>query len=251
MPSPLALLSRAVDTVIDGVRSRFRGDSSGPSSGAIALGAVVLVTLATVGGTLALGVVFDATIDRTVTVDNPDRPPESTCEAFGDDDDSLVADRCDRPERIDVDVGSELRDATTGYVHYGLLGVPIWWVAFALVLHAGARLAGGAGSVADSFAIAGWAIGPELLRLVAGVAAIWYALATTPIEGTAARAIGDEITAAMATMQAPLLAVSAVVIALQWAIVTGGLEAVHDLDRETAATVSGLFAVVAFLLAAV
>ena len=249
MPSPLAALSAAVGSLLD--RSRRRFETPRERSGAVAVGVVLLVALATVGGIVALGAAFDATIDREVTVDNPDRPPEATCESFGDDADSLIAERCDRPERIDVDVGEELRRATGDYVAYGLFGVPIWWAIFALALHGGARFAGGDGSLGDSFLIAAWALVPEILRLAAGIAAVWYALATATVGGETIGAIANEIVAAIGAMQAPLLAASALVIAVQWVIVAGGLEAAHDLDRGTAGAVAGAFAVLGFLLAAV
>ncbi|WP_144799429.1 Yip1 family protein [Halorubrum depositum] len=248
MPSPIAPLSRAVGSLLD--RSRAHFEAVRPRSGAVAVGLVLLVTLSTVAGVLALGAAFDATIDSEVTVDNPDRPPEATCESFGDDD-SLIGERCDRPERIEVDVGEELRGATGDYVAYGLFGVPVWWGIFALALHGGARLAGGSGTAGDSFAIAAWALVPELLRLAAGLAAIWYALSTATVDGATIEAIANEIVAAIGTMEGPLLAASAVVIAVQWVIVVSGLEAVHDLDRGTAGTVAGAFAALAFLLAAV
>ena len=247
MPSPLAALSAAVGSLLD--RSRRHFETSRSRSGAVAVGLVLLVTLATVGGIVGLGAAFDATIDREVTVDNPDRPSETTCESFGDD--SLIGEQCDRPERIDVDVGEELRRATGDYVAYGLFGVPIWWGIFALALHGGARLAGGDGSVGDSFVIAAWALVPEILRLAAGLAAVWYALSTATVGGETIRAIANEIVAAIGTIQVPLIVASALVIAVQWVIVVGGLEAAHDLDRGTAGAVAGAFAVLGFLLAAV
>lgn len=250
MPSPLAALSRLVSGLLDRSRAGFRRLE--PGGRGLAIGVVVLVTLAATLGIVALGAAFDATIDREVTVDNPDRPSESTCETFGDDDeDSVFAEQCDRPERIDVDVGEELRRATGEYVGYALIGVPIWWAIFALALHGGARLAGGAGSVGDSFVIAAWAIAAEVARLAAGLAAIWYALATTTVDGTTIEAIANEIVAAISAMQGPLLAASALVIAAQWIVVVGGLEAYHDLDRVVAGTVAGVFALLGLLLAAV
>ncbi|MDZ5811042.1 Yip1 family protein [Halorubrum sp. AD140] len=251
MPSPLALLQRFARGLLDRSRAGFESDRL--TSGLVALGLVALVTVATTAGIVGLGIAFDATIDREVTVDNPDRPPASTCDSFGDDEDSLtpvIEERCDEPERVEVDVGEELRSATGGYAGYGLIGVPIWWAIFALALHAGARLTGGSGSVGDSFVIAAWSLVPELLRLVAGLAAIWYALATTTVEGTTVEAIADEVVAAMSTVEGPLLAASLVVIAVQWVIVVGGLEATHDLDRGTAGAVAGVLAALGFLLAA-
>lgn len=247
MPSPLAPLSGLVSGLLDRSRDRFSRLKPGGQGTAIVV--VAIVSLATMLGVVGVGVAFDATIDREVTVDNPDRPPEATCETFGEDDDSVFADRCDRPERIDVDVGEELRDATSGYVGYALIGVPIWWAIFALGLHVGARLSGGSGSVGDSFVIAAWALAAELARLVAGLAAVWYALATATVEGTTIAAIVNELTAAIAAMEGPLLVASAVVIAVQWVVVVGGLEAYHDLDRGVAGAVAGVLALLGFLLA--
>jgi len=245
MPSPLSSL---VNGLLDRSRAGFRRIDSHQ---AFTVGAVVLVTLAAALSVVGLGAAFDATIDREVTVDNPDRPPESTCEAFGEDDDSVFAEQCDQPERIDVDVGERLRSAAGDYVAYALIGVPIWWAIFALALHGGARLGGGAGSVGDSFVVAAWAIAAEVVRMVAGVAAVWYALATTTVDGVTMEAITGEITAAISAMQGPLLAASAVVIAVQWVVVVGGLEAYHDLDRSVAGAVAGVFALLGFLVAAV
>ncbi|WP_424014440.1 YIP1 family protein [Halorubrum xinjiangense] len=247
MPSPLAALASLPSSLLDRVRDAF--DS--PRAGTVAVAMVVVVTIGTSVGIIALGAVFDATVDQQITVDNPDRPPESTCESFGDDSDSVFAEECDEPARIEVDAGEELRDAAGELLHYGLLGVPIWWALFGVALHVGARVAGGSGSVGDSFVIAGWAIGVELLRLAVGLAAIWYALSTASIAGSTFEALSNEIVAAITSATGPLLVASAVGIAVQWVVVVGGLEAEHDLDRGTAAGVATFFAVIALLLAAI
>jgi hypothetical protein len=248
MPSPLAPLSGLVGGLLDRSRAGFR--RLDPGGQALTVGVVLLVTVAVGAGVIGLGAAFDATIDREVTVDNPDRPPESTCETF-DEGDSVFAEQCDQPERVEVDVGSRLREAANGYVGYALIGVPIWWGLFGTALHVGARLAGGAGSVGDSFVVAAWAVAAELARLAAGLAAIWYALSTTAVEGTTMESIANEIVAAISAMEGPLLVASAVVIAVQWVVVVGGLEAYHDLDRGVAGAVAGVFALLGFLLAAV
>ncbi|ELZ44434.1 hypothetical protein C464_13625 [Halorubrum coriense DSM 10284] len=247
MPSPLAVLASPIGSVLDRVRDTF--DS--PQAGTVAVATVVVVTIGTSLGIVALGGVFDATVDQRITVDNPDRPPESTCETFGDDPDSVLGEQCDEPEQIEVDAGSELSDAANGYIHYGLLGVPIWWVAFALALHVGALVAGGSGSVGDSFVIAGWAIGAELLRLAVGIAAIWYTLSNATITGSTFEALSADLTAAITGATGPLLIVSAVGIAIQWIVVVAGLEAEHDLGRGVAAGVATFFAAIALLIAAV
>lgn len=247
MPSPLAALASLPGSVLDRVRDAF----GSPRSGAVAVAMLVVVTIGTTVGILALGAVFDATVDQQITVDNPDRPSEPTCETFGDDPDSLIAEQCDEPKQIEVDAGEELRDAAGGYIHYGLLGVPLWWIMFALALHVGARVAGGSGSVGDSFVIAGWAIGVELLRLAVGLAAIWYALSNATIAASTFDALTSDIVAAITGATGPLLVASAVGIAIQWVVVVGGLEAEHDLSRGAAAGVATFFAAIALLLAAV
>ena len=247
MPSPLAAVGRSVGALLDRARGAFRERDAGT----VAVAMVVLVTVGTSVGVIGLGAVFDATVDQQVTVDNPDRPSASTCESFGDDPDSAFAEECDEPARIEVDAGGVIQDATGEYIHYGLIGVPIWWAVFGLALHGGARLAGGSGSVGDSFVVAGWALVGELLRVIAGLAAIWYALSTATITGTTNETLGPELRAAITSATGPLLVASAVAIAVQWVVVVAGLEAEHDLDRGSAAAVATFFGAVALLITAV
>ncbi|ELZ34633.1 hypothetical protein C473_05577 [Halorubrum distributum JCM 10247] len=247
MPSPFAALASLPGSLIDRVRDAF----GSPRAGTVAVAMLVVVTIGTSVGIIALGAVFDATVDQQITVDNPDRPSESTCETFGDDPDSVIGEQCDEPKRIEVDAGEELRDAAGGYIHYGLLGVPLWWVVFALALHVGALVAGGSGSVADSFVIAGWALGAELLRLGAGIVAIWYTLSNAAPAGSSFEALTTDLVAAITSATGPLLVASAVAIAIQWVVVVGGLEAEHDLGRGAAAGVATFFAAIALVIAAV
>lgn len=184
MPSPLAALARPIRSVLDRARDAF----GSPRAETVA-GATPVVTIGTTVGILALGGVFDATVDERVTVDNPDRPPESACEAYGDDPGTAFGEQCDRPERTGVDAGEELRDAASGHVHYGRIGVRLWWAAVAL--HVGARAAGGSGSAGDAFVIAGRALAAELVRLVTGLAGIWYALSNAAISGSTGEAVVD------------------------------------------------------------
>ncbi|RLM52494.1 YIP1 family protein [Halorubrum sp. Atlit-28R] len=247
MPSPFAALASLPGSVLDRVRDGF--DS--PHAGTVAVAMLVVATIGTSLGIVALGGVFDATVDQGITVDNPDRPSESTCETFGDEPGSMFAEECDEPERIEVDAGEELRDAATGFIHYGLLGVPLWWVVFALALHVGALVAGGSGSAGDSFVIAGWAVGAELLRLGAGIVGIWYTLSNADPAGSSFEALTTDLVAAVTGLTGPLLVASAVAIAIQWVIVVAGLESRHDLGRGAAAGVATFFAASALALAAV
>ncbi|MWV65820.1 YIP1 family protein [Halorubrum sp. JWXQ-INN 858] len=239
MPSPLAALVAVVSAALDRSRDHFRGRD------AVSVGVAVLlvggVAVGTALGIVGLGLVFDATIDETVTVDNPDQPPEWVCESEVHGEESPVTAGCDRPDRIDVDVGAELRDAAAGLFHYGLIGVVVWWGVFAGVLHGGARIAGGNGSFADSLVVAAWAIVPELLRVGIGLAVIGYALATADVGGGGFETIAADVTAAIGGASGPLFAASVATVAIQWFVVVGGLEATHDLDRLTAGVLAGVF----------
>jgi hypothetical protein len=247
MPSPPSALASPIGSCVDRVREAF----GSPNAGTVAIAAVFVVTVGTTLGIVALGAVFDATVDERITVDNPDRPPESTCETFGDEPDSLVAEECDEPARIEVDAGEELRDATTGSLHYGLFGVPLWCALFAVALHVGATVAGGTGSVGDAFVVAGWALAAELIRVAAGVAAVWYALSTATLSGGSVEALATDAVAAVGSATGPVFAASAVAVAVQWVVVVGGLEAEYDLDRGPAAGVATCFAAVALVIAVV
>ncbi|GAB6878944.1 hypothetical protein JCM17823_12180 [Halorubrum gandharaense] len=245
MPSPLASLRRLGSTVLDRSRGFFEHRPAARSL-PVALVVVAIVIVAVVFGIYGLGVIFDATIDETVTVDNPNQPPEWVCETH--DEDSPLGNSCDEPDRIDVDAGSEIRDATTGFLHYAPVGGVVLWLIFGVVLHIGARLADGEGSVGDTFVVAAWALLPEVFRMVAGLAVIHYALAGAEVRDDSMEALGTDIIAALETTGEPLLLASAITIALQWWIVIGGLEVLHDLSRRKAIAVATVFAVLGLLL---
>ncbi|TKX51896.1 YIP1 family protein, partial [Halorubrum sp. SS7] len=67
MPSPFAVLASPIGSVLDRVRDGF--DS--PRAGTVAVAMLVVVTIGTSLGIVALGGVFDATVDQRITVDNP------------------------------------------------------------------------------------------------------------------------------------------------------------------------------------
>lgn len=245
MPSPLSALRGAGTAALD--RSAGFFEREWVRSPVVVLVVVAAVAVLTAAGVAGLGVVFEATIDQQITVDNPAHTPDWVCEDEGPS--SAFADGCDEPETIQVDAGSELRDVAMEFVPVILIGVPIWWIVFGGVLHLGARLANGEGSIGDSLAIAAWAIVPELLRLAAGIVAIHYALDAAAISGATPEALVDDATAAMASVEGPLAVASLLTIAVQWWIVVGGLETRHDLPRDAAAGLAALFGVIAFLFA--
>ncbi len=250
--SALTAVRSGLDTVRTALLRPRRFFSSSPYGDSLAVGLVVvlLVALALTAGILALGAVFDATIDATVTMDNPDRPDDWVCEQLGADADSPMYDACQEPAQIERDLGSMLREATAGFLHYGFLGVGIWWLLAAGAVHVGARVAGGEGTIGDSLTVAAWALVPELLRLVVGIAAIYHAIETATIDAASPEAFRDELLAAFAGIETPLLVASLVTIVWQWWILRGGITERHDVSTLAAGTVAGVVAVVALLVAA-
>ncbi|WP_058365628.1 YIP1 family protein [Haloparvum sedimenti] len=252
MPSTFARLRAALGRAATAPNRFF--DRRSPS-----LGTAFLVVLAVgVGvslGIVTLGAVFDATIDATVTVENPDRPPEWVCEQHGTDGvhdtDDPFASGCDEPEYIDVDAGSELRDAVGGYVHYGFLGVLLWWVFSAGVFHAAARFAGGSARFGASLTAAAWALVPELLRMAAALALIYAALRSATVTGAGMEALADDVLAAFGTVEPWILVVSLVTVSLEWWLFAAAGESFHDLPRSSAvaaAAVPAGFSLIAALI---
>lgn len=217
--------------------------------GAVTVLTVVLVAGALVAGFLLLGSIMSSTIDATVLIDNPDRPPEWVCDRHGDDPDSMRYDSCQEPEQVERDMGELLGSLVTDRLHWAPIGVAVVWIGLSILLHAGARLAGGEGHVGDSVTVVGWSLPVELARLAAGLVALWWAFETHTFSGDPQRA-ASEMNAAVGSVEVPLLLVSIGVIAWQWQIWRCGLETRHDLSRPAAAGVAGAVAVVPLLVAA-
>ncbi|GAB3410592.1 hypothetical protein GCM10027435_01370 [Haloparvum alkalitolerans] len=259
MPSTFARLRAALGRAATAPHRFF--DRRSPSLGTavvVVLAVAVCVSL----GIVALGAVFDATIDATVTVENPDRPPEWVCEQHGTDGggdgtdggtatDGPFASSCEEPEYVDVDAGAELRDAVGGYVHYGFLGVLLWWVFSAGVFHAAARFAGGSARFGASLTAAAWALVPELLRMGAALALLYGALRSATVSAAGMEALADDVLAALATVEPWLVVASLLTVALEWWILAAAGESFHDLSRSSAAVAAAMpagFSLIAALI---
>ncbi len=249
MPSTLDRLRSAIRSVATAPHRFFDRRSA---SLAAAFVVVLAVAIGVSLGVLALGVVFDATIDATVTVENPDRPPEWVCEQHGTESpddgagagtyapDDPFASACEEPEYVDVDAGSELRDAVGGYVHYGFLGVLIWWVFSAGVFHAAALFAGGSARFGASLVAAAWALVPELLRMGAVLALLYATLRSTTVTDAGMEALADDVLDALVAIEPRILVVSLVTVSLEWWILAAAGESFHDLSRTSAAVAAAV-----------
>ncbi|AFZ72715.1 YIP1 family protein [Natronobacterium gregoryi] len=202
----------------------------------IAIGIVVVLAIVCVAAVFLIGSMLAGAVAGTVTVDNPDRPPEPFCNGAGA---AIGGDRgCDEPETIERDAGELIQDEVTEYVGYALLAPFLMWVLGGVVLFGAVRLANGAPSLSGAYALAGWAALPELVRVLAGLAVIQYVLSDLTI--TTLESAPAILESALAPF-GPVLAIATLLVTLwQWFLLTGGLEADADLSRTAAAVAAGV-----------
>lgn len=147
---------------------------------ALAVAIVAVVTAAGFGVFLAE---FDAAVDSTIQVENPNHMPEMFCNSHGEG--VATPSGCDPsvPETVERDVGTLVAEELSWLPWATLLVVPLFWLFQAVVLHAGSVLADGEGPFTDTLAVAGWGMTPGLARTLGVMALVVYHLRTTPIPG--------------------------------------------------------------------
>ncbi|WP_256391993.1 Yip1 family protein [Natronoarchaeum rubrum] len=203
----------------------------------IAAGLVVLLAACLTAGILALEVLIEGAIDATVTMDNPDRPPEPFCDGqFGES--GSFDDGCDEPRTIERDAGTLVAEAMRRFLWIGMVGPFVMWFLGGVVLFGVGRLAGGDPSLGGTFALAGWATVPEIARLAVGIGGLWLVLSNTTItnvdQGSAA------LEAALAPVSPWLTLASLLAIGWQWQILTAGLAEDADLSRAASGVAVGV-----------
>lgn len=202
----------------------------------IAALAVVGLAIALAVGVTVLGGILAGAVDGTVMVDNPDRPPEPTCEAFGND--TPGVDGCDEPAEVERDAGSLVQEAANDLVGTVVLAPFLLWLAGGVTLYLGGLVAGGDTSASGSFAVAGWAAVPEFARLVAGLAILQFALADVTI--TSLQSAPEAVRAAIAPVE-PFIALASLLTAVwQLHVLSAGLAVEADISRGAAAVVTGV-----------
>ncbi|WP_144904318.1 YIP1 family protein [Halobellus captivus] len=214
----------------------------------IAAGIVIVFAVALTGGILLVGSMLAGSVDATVTMDNPERPPDFVCEQHADDPDSAFGDGCDEPKTIERDAGELIREAANDSLWIGLVGPFVLWILGTVTLFAGGRLAAGDPSVAGTAALAGWAALPEFVRLAAGFIGLWYVLddlTITTLDGAPA-----VLEAAMASIEPVLLIASIVTLVWQWSILSAGLSEDAGISRGAAAVAVGVPLVIFFVFGA-
>ncbi|RQG90594.1 Yip1 family protein [Natrarchaeobius chitinivorans] len=200
---------------------------------ALAVGIVVVLALALAFAIALIGSMLAGSVDATVTMDNPDRPPEWVCDQHEDDPDSILGENCDEPATIERDAGALVQEAAHEYVPIALISPFIMWILGGIVLFATGRLAGGDPSVAGSFALAGWAAVPEFARLAAVLLGFWIVLRDVTITDPESQV--DVIEGAMTSLEPFFLVVSLLVLVWQWYLLAGGLSRDANVPWRTAA----------------
>lgn len=204
------------------------------------LALVVLLALAGPAAAYGIGWVLAAHLDGTVTVDNPERPPDWVCES-----DSDVHDRsdCDRPREVERDVDRVLMDAVGDLAGRALLALPLLWFLAGLGLHVGSWLADGEGGVAASFAVAAWGLVPALVGIPVVLCALYVGLdpvTVTPADDPSV--VLEGVRRQIAALDAFGTAVSLLTTAWGAVIWRYGLEHDRGLGGAAATAVAGLVA---------
>ena len=211
----------------------------------IAIGIVASFVIALTISIALLGILLAGAVDATVTMDNPDRPPEPICAQHADDPGSTFGERCDEPETIERDAGEIVQEAIYNYLWLGFVGPFVLWAIGTAVLFSAGRLAGGSPSLLGAVSLAGWAVLPEFLRLGIGLGGLWYVLSDLSLtDPERAPAVFE---AAMAPIEPVLLAASVITLAWQWVLLTGGLSEDADLPWRTAGFAVGIPLVIFFV----
>ncbi|RQG99701.1 Yip1 family protein [Natrarchaeobius oligotrophus] len=216
----------------------FFDDHPPASTLPIAAGIVFLFALALVGSVSLLGSLLADAIDATVTMDNPNRPPDPICDAHADDPDSPIGRNCDEPATIERDAGELAREAVHEYLPFALIGPFLLWGVGAVVLYGAGRLSGGTPTFAGSLALAGWAAVPEFFRFGVGLVGIHVALSDVTI--TDPERAADVVTAAIGPLEPVFLAASVLTLAWQWHLLTGGLTREANIPWGRAAVAVGV-----------
>lgn len=227
----------------------FFGDPD-PSFGNAVLVVLAVATVSTVGF-LAMGWLFARSVDATVTVTTMEPWGEMTCESFAEMNTSTTPPNCaiDEPRTRQVDVGSKLWDAFVGRVPLVFVGTLLGWLLVAVALHATTAFLGRTGGFRRTLTVAGYGMVPSMLQTVAAVLAIWLAVRGETFTGDP-QALADQFRALTSGIRPVATAGLLVATAWQAYVWAGGLDALHDCDREAAYLAAGVVGLISLLLSA-
>ena len=197
----------------------------------IAIGLVVLCTICLTVSFFLVGSMLAGTVDGTITIDNPDRPPGPFCDHH--DTGSALSDSCSEPETVDRDAGELFQEAVGEVIWVALIGPFVLWVGAGITLFVVGRVAGGTPSMKGALSLAGWAAIPEFVRLAAGLIGLHLALDGLSVDDV--DEIEHVVEPAIESVDPILMVVSLVVAGWQWYLLAGGLAEDADLSWPAAA----------------
>jgi hypothetical protein len=237
------------DTFFD----RRAGTLTGP--GALAVTFVVALALTTVVGAGLFG--FSQQLTGTVTMDNPDKPPEWVCDQHNDTDSATGSFNdtypgCDEPDRIQRQVGDLVWQYASGQLFSIFLGVFVLWLFLGVFLYLMAVFSGGQGRAGATFSVTAYGLAPTVVAALAGMVVLIWSASQQPLDANSADALVQQV----GVLQTGISGLSSTGIQLfgtvwQAYIWTYGLVHVHDLTRKRAAIAAGIPAALFALLALV
>ncbi|WP_324760834.1 YIP1 family protein [Haloarcula sp. GH36] len=219
----------------------------------------VLLTGAAVAFVAGLGMVFTEKVDGTVTVDNPDRPPEGFCESgmnetFDDMNDNLTGTNgtgfdCSQPARIERNVDTILRQAIGQLYPAMVIGFPIVIFVTAGLLHAGTAICDASGGFARTLTVTLWGMTPFIVTTPIALGALWLLMDPVTVSPeTAPQALQQSLLDSLQPWVPAALALN-LVGSLWGAVVwTFGLERARSVTRGQAAAVAGFVTLLLVLL---
>lgn len=206
--------------------------------------AVGIVLFSALGLAYGVGHVLTSTVDGTVMVDNPERPPETFCDGNVDPP-GYDEDACNEPKQVERNVDPIIDRAIGEVAGFMFLGMALVLAGFTLVVHVGSWLAGGSNGLSASFAVTVWGMTP--IAVTTPLALVGLSLTLDPVTLDAA----TDPASAFADLEAQLQSVgwlgtvSSVVSAVWSGVIWKfGLEHRRDLSGRAATAVAAVTALV-------
>jgi hypothetical protein len=206
--------------------------------------AVGLVLVTALGLVYGVGYVLTSTVDGTVLVDNPDRPPEAFCDGSVDPP-GYDEDACNEPKQVERNIDPIIDRAIGEVAGFMFLGMALVLAGFTLVVHVGSWLAGGSNGLAASFAVTVWGMTP--IVVTAPLALVVLSMTLDPVTLDAA----TDPASAFADLEAQLqsatwLGTLSSLVGAAWSAVIWkfGLEHRRDLTSGAATAVAAVTALV-------
>lgn len=194
-----------------------------------AFGLVVLFSLCLTVAFFLLGFILAGTIDGTIAIDNPDRPPAMICDTHQD----ATTLNCDEPETVDRDGGELIQEAVYDRIWMPIVGPFFIWILGGIALFTAGRLGGGRPSFDGALSLAGWATIPEFVRLAAGLVGLQVVLRNVTVSDL--DGVESVVVPAIESVHPILTVVSLLVAGWQWHLLSGGLSAEADISKAAAA----------------